>query len=204
VADGKVLTYCCCESSDLLVNYSSLPPDVNFMSAYGLEFTRRFVRAHNMTGQIAFDFIRSNTDGELYAIECNPRTHTAIVLFRDQPVHPAAPGQSEWAAAYLAALSPAKTEAFLARRNGKPVTPVVGRPPAYWIGHELFDALHFRDAKTLIHRLLFEFEAHWDAEDPLPWLALYHLQWPAVFLQSLLTGRRWTRINASTGKTFWC
>jgi catechol O-methyltransferase len=190
-----VLTYCCCESSDLLVNYSSLPPDENLLSAYGLEFTRRFASAHKLTGPLAFDFIRSTIDGELYAIECNPRTHTAVVLFRDDP---------EWAEAYLAALSPMKTQAFLARRGGKPVVPKSHTPPAYWIGHELFDATRFQDMRTLVHRLLFEREAHWDERDPVPWLGLYHVQWPAVFVQSLLTGRRWTRMNASTGKTFWC
>jgi catechol O-methyltransferase len=182
----------------------SLPPDTNLIAASALAFTQRFVEAHGMTGQIAFDFIRSDHDGKLYAIECNPRTHTAIVLFRDYPSHPSSPGRSEWVNAYMSATSPSSADSFLARQNGKPLVPVAGTPPAYWIGHEIFDALRFRDIKTLIHRMLFEFDAHWDVSDPVPWLALYHIQWPAVFLYSLFSGRKWTRINASTGKVFWC
>jgi catechol O-methyltransferase len=189
----------------LLVNYASLPPSHHTISAAGLEFTRQFVKAHDMTGQIAFDFIQSNIDGDLYAIECNPRTHTAIVLYRNYPSHPASAGQSEWIRAYTCAVSSTFTDEFIRRNNGQvPLVPLDRTPPAYWIGHEVFDALRFRDWKTLVHRLLFESEAHWDATDPLPWFALYHIQWPAVFVTSLLTGRRWTRINASTGKVFSC
>jgi hypothetical protein len=148
-----------------------------------------------LTGQIAFDFIRSERDGTMYAIECNPRTHTAIALYT---------GDAEWAKAYVAALDSSTAEAFLAASSGDPLVPAAETKPVYWIGHELFDALRFRDMRTLAHRLLWEREAHWDVEDPLPWLALYHFQWPVVFLKSLLGGRRWTRINASTGKVFWC
>lgn len=37
----------------------------------------------NYTGHLAFDFIRSNTDGKYYAIECNPRLTSGIHLFED-------------------------------------------------------------------------------------------------------------------------
>ena len=35
-------------------------------------------------GQLSFDFIES-ADGEIHAIECNPRTHSAITMFHDDP-----------------------------------------------------------------------------------------------------------------------
>ncbi|KZE75856.1 hypothetical protein AV654_25670 [Paenibacillus elgii] len=48
-----------------------------------LEWVRRFVQMERFTGQIAFDFIETER-GELYAIECNPRTTSGIHLFRPE------------------------------------------------------------------------------------------------------------------------
>ena len=39
-------------------------------------------------------------------------------------------------------------------------------------------------------------------DDPLPALWLYHVYWPGQFLNSLWTGKRWSRINVSTTKMF--
>lgn len=64
-----------------------------------LEWIRRFVQMERFTGQIAFDFIETER-GELYAIECNPRTTSGIHLFRPKDglaaalLHPEAPGES--------------------------------------------------------------------------------------------------------------
>lgn len=64
-----------------------------------LEWIRRFVRMERFTGQIAFDFIETER-GELYAIECNPRTTSGIHLFRPKDglaaalLHPEALGES--------------------------------------------------------------------------------------------------------------
>lgn len=35
--------------------------------------------------QLCFDFIESSADGQLYSIECNPRTSTVITQFHDNP-----------------------------------------------------------------------------------------------------------------------
>ncbi|KEQ27765.1 hypothetical protein ET33_13910 [Paenibacillus tyrfis] len=48
-----------------------------------LEWVRQFVRMERFTGQIAFDFIETE-QGELYAIECNPRTTSGIHLFQPE------------------------------------------------------------------------------------------------------------------------
>ncbi|MCP1308988.1 hypothetical protein [Paenibacillus tyrfis] len=64
-----------------------------------LEWVRQFVRMERFTGQIAFDFIETK-QGELYAIECNPRTTSGIHLFRPEDrlasalLHPETPGAS--------------------------------------------------------------------------------------------------------------
>lgn len=43
-----------------------------------------FVKAQNFTGQIGFDFIQT-PQGDLYAIECNPRATSGVHLFRYEP-----------------------------------------------------------------------------------------------------------------------
>ncbi|GIP35766.1 ATP-grasp domain-containing protein [Paenibacillus sp. J2TS4] len=46
-----------------------------------LDWVTRFVTAIRFTGQIAFDFIETE-QGELYPLECNPRSTSGIHLFR--------------------------------------------------------------------------------------------------------------------------
>ncbi|KAF1953814.1 hypothetical protein CC80DRAFT_526943 [Byssothecium circinans] len=38
--------------------------------------------------------------------------------------------------------------------------------------------------------------------DPVPFLVLYHVYWPWVFVGALIGGRGWSRVNVSTGKVF--
>ena len=78
-------------------------------------WVRRFVEALRLTGQVSFDFISSD-DGTLYAIECNPRTHSAITMFYDHP---------DVAPAYL--------------DDGAPeIRPTAASRPTYWLYHELW------------------------------------------------------------------
>jgi hypothetical protein len=44
----------------------------------------KFVAATQFTGQIAFDFIEMS-DGQLFALECNPRTTSGVHTLADQP-----------------------------------------------------------------------------------------------------------------------
>jgi hypothetical protein len=51
-----------------------------------LDWVRRFAAATGFSGQLAFDFIETASEGEgnpgvLYAIECNPRSTSGILLF---------------------------------------------------------------------------------------------------------------------------
>ncbi|SFF70597.1 Predicted ATP-dependent carboligase, ATP-grasp superfamily [Planifilum fulgidum] len=46
-------------------------------------WTERLVKRYRYTGQIAFDFIRSDEDGKYYPLECNPRATSGIHLFTD-------------------------------------------------------------------------------------------------------------------------
>ena len=51
--------------------------------AAGLEWVAHFAARSGVTGQLAFDFIEH--EGEVLAIECNPRLTSGIHLFYDQP-----------------------------------------------------------------------------------------------------------------------
>jgi len=47
-------------------------------------WVKNFVRENNFTGQIAFDFIQT-PNGQLYALECNPRATSGIHLLASNP-----------------------------------------------------------------------------------------------------------------------
>ena len=78
VRDGRVQAYCCCESSAFQINYEMVDkPEIE-------AWVTQFVGPLKLTGQVSFDFIET-VDGRLYAIECNPRTHSAITMFYNHP-----------------------------------------------------------------------------------------------------------------------
>lgn len=109
VRDGAVQLHCCCASSAFQVNYASLDkPEID-------DWVRRFVGALALTGQYSFDFIQE-PGGQLYAIECNPRTHSAITMFYDHP---------GVASAYLDDDRPT-------------IRPLPASRPTYWTYHELW------------------------------------------------------------------
>ena len=170
--DGRMQLYCCCESSASQLNYERV--DVPAIEAW----VRRFVAAHRLTGQVSFDFIRGR-DGVTYAIECNPRTHSAITMFYDHP---------DVARAYLDG-------------DVATVTPRLDSRPTYWLYHELWRALRDpRHAGGPLRRVLHGKEAIFDWEDPLPFLMVHHAQIPALLLDNLRRGRPWLKIDFNIGK----
>jgi predicted ATP-grasp superfamily ATP-dependent carboligase len=52
--------------------------------APSLAWVKKFVAAENFTGQIAFDFIET-LNGDLYALECNPRATSGVHLLASNP-----------------------------------------------------------------------------------------------------------------------
>jgi predicted ATP-grasp superfamily ATP-dependent carboligase len=178
VRNGEVQLHCCCESSAFQVNYEHVDhPEIE-------QWIRTFVRGLNLTGQVSFDFMQAQDDGQLYAIECNPRTHSAITMFYNHP---------DVAQAYL-------------DQNPLPKTaqPLVSGRPTYWTYHEVWRLLtHLMSPKIVGQRLqvlakgkdaIFE----WD--DPLPFLMVHHWQIPLLLLGSLARGSEWIRIDFNIGK----
>ncbi len=172
VRDGEVAVYGCCESSPFQVNYAMA--DKPAIEAW----VRRFVSELDLTGQVSFDFIET-ADGQLYAIECNPRTHSAITMFYNYP---------DLASAYLGADVPT-------------ARPLPSSRPTYWLYQELWRLL--RHPTTIGRRLGVIFrgkDAIFEWSDPLPFLMVHHAQIPWLLLRNLLAGKGWLRIDFNIGK----
>ncbi|KAA0022272.1 ATP-grasp domain-containing protein [Antrihabitans cavernicola] len=172
VRDGAVQVFCCCESSAFQINYRMVDkPEIE-------EWVGEFAQRLNLTGQVSFDFIQGD-DGRLHAIECNPRTHSAITMFYDHP---------DLARAYL--------------ERGVPVVkPLPHSKPTYWIYHELWRLVTQRGGRA--HRLAVIAQgkdAIFDWDDPLPFLLVHHLQIPSLLLSNLLRRKGWTGIDFNIGK----
>ncbi len=172
VRNGKVQVYCCAESSAFQINYEMVDkPEIE-------AWVRQFVEPLKLTGQISFDFIQAD-DGQVYPIECNPRTHSAITVFYDHP---------GLAGAYL--------------DDGVPtITPLASSRPTYWIYHEVWRLL--TQPKRVGYRLrtiIRGKDAIFDWSDPLPFLMVYHVHIPALLLKNLSQLKYWIRIDFNIGK----
>ncbi|TAH14827.1 MAG: ATP-grasp enzyme, partial [Oscillatoriales cyanobacterium] len=138
----------------------------------------------NLTGQVSFDFIQAADDGEIYAIECNPRTHSAITMFYNHP---------DVAKAYLEPDSLPQT-----------VQPLASSRPTYWIYHEIWRLVtHLSSPKLVFERLQIITQgkdAIFDWNDPLPFLMVHHWQIPLLLWGNLQKPKEWIRIDFNIGK----
>lgn len=171
IRNGRLQVYGCCESSSFQVNYAHVDkPEIR-------QWVERFVAGIGEAGQLSFDFIEA-ADGHAYAIECNPRTHSAITMFYDH---------CEVAAAYL--------------EDGHPtITPKPDARPTYWIYHEAWRLLTQRGRRARLTSILHGKDAIFDTRDPLPYLMVHHLHIPALLIDNLRRRGGWTRIDFNIGK----
>jgi hypothetical protein len=171
VRQGRLQVYGCCESSASQLNYAMVDkPDIR-------AWVDRFVDVLGITGQVSFDFIQS-ADGLVYAIECNPRTHSAITMFHDHP---------QVAPAYL-------------DDGHSVITPQADARPTYWIYHEIWRLLTQRDRLNRVATILRGKDAIFTWWDPVPYLMVHHLQIPALLIGNLRRRRGWTKIDFNIGK----
>ncbi len=172
VRNGDVQVYCCCQSSAFQLNYAMV--DKPAIEAW----VTRFCGELGLTGQVSFDFIE-RADGTLLAIECNPRTHSAITMMYDHP---------DLAAAYLDDDVPM-------------IRPLSSSRPTYWLYQELWRLV--RRPRTVRERLRVVREgkdAIFDRSDPTPFLLVHHLQIPLLLLRNLRRRKPWIRIDFNIGK----
>lgn len=177
--EGRLAVHCCCVSSPFQVNYEHV---------YRLDiqqWVETFGQSLGFTGQASFDFIEADDDGAIYAIECNPRTHSAITLFA---------GDERLVDAYLDS----------AAGEGGPIEPRGDAEPTYWAAHEawrMLSGLGQHDAVTdSLCRIARGRDAVLDPHDPLPFLALHHIHIPVLLARSALKGRDWHHIDFNIGK----
>lgn len=208
VIRGRVRAFVACQSADILMHYTALPENSPLT-----ESMRRFTMTvaqnggEGFTGHLSFDFMVKSSSGkeleQIYPIECNPRVHTAIVLFRDTP---------KLADLYLSAhgpdvdtddeiLYPHKVQQY------------------YWFGQDLVEKLFcplyriicgqtgsvkdvFSQLVLFVVHVLYWKDGTFVMWDPWPFWWLYHVQWPARLFYCLMRGTKWEKANVSTGKMF--
>lgn len=177
VRNGELRVHCCCKSSAFQVNYENVDnPRI-------LAWVDRFVRELNLSGQVSFDFIEA-PDGTVYAIECNPRTHSAITMFYNHP---------KMADAYF---NDAPDPDY-------PLQPLPDSKPTYWLYHEIWRLTGIRSIAQLQTRLNIIWrgkDAIFEVNDPLPFLMVHHWQIPLLLLQNLQKLKGWIRIDFNIGK----
>ncbi len=177
IRDGELRLHCCCESSAFQINYQMVDkPEI-------AAWVRKFVQGLNLTGQVSFDFIET-ANGQIYAIECNPRTHSAMTMFYNQP---------DVAKAYL---------------ESEPLTEIVqpldSSRPTYWIYHEIWRLVTNLGSPTKalkrIQIIASGKDAIFEWSDPLPFLMVHHVQIPWLLLNNLYQLKGWLRIDFNIGK----
>lgn len=218
VIRGVVKAFVACPSSELLMHYEALPP-TSAISRAMLRFTQEFVSRSSaanyqgghaettnmplapMTGHLSFDFLvdekvtEKGSESILRAIECNPRAHTAVVLFRGR--------EKEMADAYLSLLDgspsvpsepqPVTNEVMNGyldqsalqvpgdggvnivdtRDSTAPITPLLDDGKYYWIGNDIITLLLL----PLLHLLLLPFFSSALTTRPL---YLFYYEYPAA------------------------
>jgi len=176
VRNGELTVHCCCESSAFQVNYENVDkPEI-------MQWVSHFVKELQLTGQISFDFIQAE-DGMVYAIECNPRTHSAITMFYNHP---------------------GVADAYLGKEPlAEPLQPLLDSKPTYWLYHEVWRLNETRSLKQLqtwVKNILRGKDAIFEINDPLPFLMVHHWQIPLLLLDNLRKLKGWVRIDFNIGK----
>lgn len=177
VRDGELRLHCCCESSAFQINYQMVDkPEIE-------AWVSKFAKGLNLTGQVSFDFIQTD-DGQIYAIECNPRTHSAITMFYNHP---------DVAKAYLETAPLADV-----------IKPLASSSPTYWLYHEIWRLVTNLHSPAQTWRRLKIItsgkDAIFDWADPLPFLMVHHIQIPWLLLKNLRQFKGWIRIDFNIGK----
>jgi hypothetical protein len=214
VVQGHVVAFTACPSTELLMYYKALPP-TSSLSIAMQKYTQIYAeKLGHVTGHLSIDFIHNEDDLEpdlmkrLYPIECNPRAHTAIVLFGSEG--------KDMVDAYLSAFEGERTD----RTAPQPTFVPSNTIGYYWIGHDIITCVLLPTLATITFksniscllgkwRKFFEHVAYWkdgtyEIWDPWPFWWLYCVYWPGIFTSAIITRSWWSRCNASTTKVFRC
>lgn len=174
--DGELRLHCCSNSSAFQINYENVEnPQIR-------EWVQHFVKSLGLTGQVSLDIIQAE-DGTAYAIECNPRTHSAITMFYNHP---------------------GVAEAYLGKTPlPAPLESLTNSKPTYWIYHEIWRLTGIRSGKhlqTWLKNLVRGTDAVYRMDHPIPFLTLHHWQITLLLLKNLQQLKGWVKIDFNIGK----
>ncbi|RSH82908.1 hypothetical protein EHS25_005898 [Saitozyma podzolica] len=214
VVDGQVTSFVACPSNDMLMTYDNVTTEIIGQRAEA--WTRQLLarlagdstpsgKTRRLMGHFSYDLILSSKDGELYPLECNARVHTAVILL---PLDDIARCYSD------------NTDS-VPRHTLRPPRDTL---PRSWIYNDLIMrylplVIPSHQLLATLHPSLVEYRTRHDlrpnedpmklrvdptlvADDWLPFLVLWHLWWPAVLVSRWWQGKKWTRLNVSTGRIF--
>ncbi|KLO92184.1 uncharacterized protein LW93_7813 [Fusarium fujikuroi] len=214
---GRVCAFVACRSADVLMHYSALPAD-SLLSRAMLDFTLKQAEdgGDNFTGHMSFDFLINKEDEDaaksgvekdvtIYPIECNPRVHTATILFNNTP---------EIVDEYLSILTTSAP-----RPLTKPPVSPANPQQYYWVGQDFVELVLYpfyltlfrgtmglsdiqKSIRAFVQHIIYWKDGTFESWDPLPWLWMMHVYWPVQFAWYMSTGSLWTKVNISTGKAF--
>lgn len=214
VIRGRVAAFTACPSAELLMHYKALDPLSN-LSVAMQKYTEVYAkRLGDVTGHFSIDFMLDQDKMEpdlskgLYPIECNPRAHTAVLLFEHD--------SKRMVEAYLRVL-----EGDEESKNGSlSIVLPLNNTGYYWVGHDivtrglvpLFPAWRSKEAfldmttkwKELALHVTSWKDGTYEIWDPWPFWWLYCVYWPGMFLSAMVTKSWWSRANVSTTKMFRC
>jgi hypothetical protein len=218
---GRIKAFTACRSSELLMHYRAMDQESSLFKAF-LRYTEEYAEkmGEEFTGHFSIDFLVDGQGVEgrekgvdelmetIFPIECNPRAHTAAILFANK--------SEEVAEAYLSLLdkgdSGSETKGI--------VIPSSDTPGYYWIGHDLITrlllpVLYWLQGRMgtvgvlgswieFLDHLLFWKDGTYEIWDPWPTWWLYVVYWPGMLWMSIFHRNWWSRCNVSTTKMFRC
>lgn len=213
VVNGSIRAFTACRSQSVLMHYKQLDPE-SILFGQMLRYTKDYAaglakECSSFTGHLSFDFlvryrrVANGFEGTLAPIECNPRCHTAVVLFRGL--------EDLLAQCYLGTLG--------TQTSGDMLTGKHHGGGFYWVAHDLVTLLivpsvslftssgagkYVQQVSEFLHHILTWKDPTFEWWDPLPWLVLTHVYWPVELIMATLQGTKWKQLNVSTTKMFKC
>ncbi|KAH9819416.1 hypothetical protein DFH28DRAFT_23899 [Melampsora americana] len=125
VYENQIKSFVCCKGSDMVMRYEDVRRLSNHqkVSILAENWTKTFLSKLNQSnsrydGHLSLDFIYEESEGRLYPIECNPRVHTAVTLFRS--------------------VADTLAESYLSKEHSESIIrPSLNEPAHLWITHSL-------------------------------------------------------------------
>lgn len=177
--DGHLQAFHTCPCSPMQIDYDVVKhPEIK-------KWMETFCKAKRLTGCVCFDFLEDEKTAEVYCIECNPRLHSGVVSYHMQPN-------------LERAICGAMDVQF---QLSTAIEPPVSSAHVYWLYNEIAKVGLFQQGLgEFVSTLWTGKDAVLDANDPLPFFMLNHLQMPVMLLQALISGKRWNITNYCLGQ----